>query len=145
MQENKNKIMTNLVIYIFIFTLIVVFIISITNYFYNNIKNMNKELDINSDYNKLNLYLLDITKKDVIIENYGLVDNEDTESYYITFQRQDGTTSTFVKIDDIIYYNKIKLCENVERFKVIVDKSKKETVSVEVIIDGKKFNSKYTL
>ena len=146
MKENKNKIIINLVIYIFIFTIIICSVAIVTNYFYSNIKNMNELLEINSDYNRLNLYLLKITKEEnVTIGNYGLVDNDDTSSYYITFEKSDGATNTFIKIGDIIYFNKIKLCENVEIFKVIVDKSQKESILLEVRIDGKTFNSQYTL
>ena len=66
-------------------------------------------------------------------------------SYYITFEKSDGTTNTFVKIGDIIYFNKIKLCEDVEIFKAIVDRSQKESILLEVKIGGKTFNSQYAL
>lgn len=99
----------------------------------------------NSDYTNLNLYFLKTTKTPGIkINSYGLV-GEDLQSYYITFENSDGTENTFIKINDIIYYNKIKLCEDVESFKVIVDKTGKESISVEVIIQGKTYTSQYVI
>lgn len=100
---------------------------------------------MNSDYTNLNLYFLKTTKNaGVKIDSYGLVD-EDLQSYYITFENNDGTKNTFIKLNDIIYYNKIKLCENVDSFKVIVDKTGKESISTEIIINGKLFTSQYVI
>ena len=67
------------------------------------------------------------------------------QSYYITFENSDGSHNTFIKLNDIIYYNKIKLCENVESFKVIVDKTGKESISVETVIQGKTYTSQYVI
>ena len=67
------------------------------------------------------------------------------QSYYITFENSDGSHNTLMKLNDIIYYNKIKLCENVESFKVIVDKTGKESISVEAVIQGKTYTSQYVI
>lgn len=141
----ESKLFINLIKYIIVFTIIVCVIGTIITFFYININKMNNEISIDSDYRKLNLYLLNITKKSVTISKYGLVNNEDTSSYFITFTDSNGTTNTFIKLKDKIYYNKIKLCDNVEEFKIIIDKSEKENISVEVILDGKKYNSQYVL
>lgn len=133
--------------YIYIFLLLIVFVaISwITGLFYNTLKMRRNEISMNSDYTNLNLYFLKMTKNPgVKIDSYGLVD-EDLQSYYITFENNDGTKNTFIKLNDIIYYNKIKLCENVESFKVIVDKTGKESISTEVIINGKTYTSQYVI
>lgn len=146
MKLNKNSLIINLSIYIIIFAIVICIIGIIMNYFYENVNKMNSSLQISSDYSKLNLYFLKTTKlKNVTINNYGLVNNEDTSSYYITFSKNDGTTNTFVKIGDIIYFDKIKICENVEEFKIIVDKSERESISVETKISGKTFKSQYVL
>lgn len=142
MQTNSNKIMTNLVIYVIVFSLIVCAISGLMSYFYRNIQNINKETKANSDYSVLNLYLLkNIQTNNISLKSYGLVDYDDTSSYYITFQREDGTTTTFVKIGEIIYCDRIKLCEDVEEFKVIVDKSERQSFSIEVKILDKVYNS----
>ena len=49
-------------------------------------RDVNDDVSVYSDYAILNLYLLRTIKSgDVTIQNYGLVDNDDTLSYYITF------------------------------------------------------------
>ena len=94
----------------------------------------------------LNLYFLKtVQTPNISIESYGLVDNNDTSSYYITFKKEDGTEATFIKLGNIIYYNKIKICENVDTFKVIVDKSEAQSFSVEVEMLDNTFNSQYAL
>jgi len=138
--------MISLVIYVLTFTIFACFITGIMTYFNKNLQQINTTVSSNSDYTILNLYLLKTIKtQNVSIKNYGLVDNEDISSYYITFLKDDGTTSTFIKIGNIIYFDKIKLCENVEEFKVIIDKSEKENFSVEVKILGKTYKSQYAL
>lgn len=141
-----TKIMTSLTIYVIIFTIIVCLIGGVMSFFYGNLKDTSNETNANSSYSMLNLYFLKtIQSPNIIIESYGLVDNNDTKSYYITFRNDDGNTATFIKLGDMIYYNKIKLCENVETFKVIVDKSEKQSFSVEVEMFNKIYNSQYAL
>lgn len=146
MQSSGNKIMINLVIYVFVFTLIVCIISGLMSYFYGNIQKINKETKANSDFSNLNLYFLKtVQTSNLSIKKYGLVDYDDTSSYYITFQRDDGGTTTFIKLGNNIYCNKIKLCEDAESFKIIVDKSERQSVYIEVKILDKVYNSQYAL
>ena len=141
-----SKLMTNLAIYVLVFTIVVCTVAYIMVYFYSNMKQITSKTYANSDYSILNLYFLKLLQADEIsIEDYGLVDNDDITSYYITFKKEDGTSYTFIKLGDMIYYNGIKLCENVEEFKVIVDKSEKGSISTEVKISGNVFKSQYAL
>lgn len=135
--------MRNLCIYICIFVLVICVMCGITTYFYSNIEEIDKELFISSEYTKLNLYFLKTIKTDRIkIKKYGLTQDDD---YYITFENSDGSKNTFVKLKNIIYFNNIKLCKNVEEFKVIVDKTDKESISVDVKISGKVYNLQYVI
>ena len=144
--QTTTKIMTSLTTYVIVFTIIVCLIGGVMSFFYGNLKNTSNETNANSSYSMLNLYFLKtIQSPNISIESYGLVDNNDTTSYYITFKKDDGSTATFIKLGDIIYYNKIKLCENVETFKVIVDKSETQSFSVEVEMFDKIYNSQYAL
>lgn len=144
--QKTTRILTNLTLYIIIFTIIVFAVGGLMSYFYGNLKTTTTETTANSSYSMLNLYFLKtLQSPNIIIESYGLVDNNDTTSYYITFRKADGTTATFIKIDNMIYYNKIKLCENVDVFKVIVDKSETQSFSVEVEMLDKVYNSHYAL
>ena len=142
----KKNIINKLIIYIILFILSIYILSLITSYFYSNLQNVYKDISTTFDYTTLNLYMLRTVKsRGVTIKNYGLVNNDDTSSYYITFQNDDGTVSTFVKKNDIIYFNKIKICDNVQEFKVIVDRSEKESVSVEAKINNKTYSSQYVL
>lgn len=144
--QTTTKIMTSLTTYVIIFTIIVCLIGGVMSFFYGNLKDTSNETNANSSYSMLNLYFLKtIQSPNIAIESYGLVDNNDTKSYYITFKKDDGTTATFIKLGDMIYYNKIKLCENVETFKVIVDKSETQSFSVEVEMFDKIYNSQYAI
>lgn len=144
--QTTTKIMTSLTTYVIIFTIIVCLIGGVMSFFYGNLKDTSNETNANSSYSMLNLYFLKtIQSPNISIESHGLVDNNDTKSYYITFRKDDGTTATFIKLGDIIYYNKIKLCENVDTFKVIVDKSETQSFSVEVEMFDKIYNSQYAL
>jgi hypothetical protein len=145
MQSSGNYAMKNLMIYTGVFLLLIIILGIILVHFYKNVQRLNNETFVNSEYTKLNLYFLNTTKeKGVKIKNYGLIDNDDS-SYFITFEKQDGTTNTFLKKGNIIYYNQVKLCEDVDLFKIIIDKSAKETISVEISISDKSYNLQYTL
>lgn len=132
-------------IYFFLFLVIFCTIVLGTFFFYTNLKSRQNSATVDSDYTNLNLYFLKTTKvSGVKIAKYGLVD-DDLQSYFITFENKDGVQNTFIKTNDIIYYNKIKLCENVDVFKVIVDKTGKESISVEVVMQGKTYTSQYVI
>lgn len=146
MQSKKYKAINNLIIYFFVFTIIVFYIFIITNFLYSNINNANSKLMSSVDFSTLNMYFLETIKNNnSVIKDYGLVNENDNSSYYITFEMQEGSTNTFKKIGDKIYFNEIKLCEVVESFKVIVDKSEKETILIETKIRDKIYNMQYVL
>ena len=131
--------------YIFLLLILFAIILVVTASFYINLKRSEQVASANSDYTTLNLYFLKTTKTPGNkIESFGLV-GEDLQSYYITFENSDGTKNTFIKLNDIIYYNKMKLCEDVQSFKVIVDKTGKESISVETIIHGKIYTAQYVI
>lgn len=145
MNLQEKNLIYKFCVYIFLLLLIFSIILLGTAVFYKNLRNRKDIVTSNSDYTNLNLYFLKVTKAPgVKINSYGLV-GEDLQSYFITFENTDGVENTFIKLNDIIYYNKIKLCENVDNFKVIVDKSGKESISVEVTIQGKTYTSQYVI
>lgn len=144
--QTTTRIMTRLTVYVIVFTIIVCAVGGIMSYFIINLQNTNSKATANSNYSMLNLYFLKtVQTENITIESYGLVDNNDTSSYYITFKKEDGSTATFIKLGDMIYYNKIKLCENVDVFKVIVDKSEAQSFSVEVHMLDNIYSSQYAL
>lgn len=143
--NSNTKILRALISFVILFYIIICIVGLILNYFYKNITDLNKTVSSNSEYSNLNLYFLKTVKEnDVKIKNYGLV-ADDNLSYYITFENDDGTTNTFIKVGNIIYFNNIKICNNVESFKIIVDKTLKTSISVEAIILGNVYSSQYVI
>lgn len=146
MQSAESKIIKGLAFYMLVFAFIIALVGTVLTYFHSNINSINSGVEANSEITKLNLYFLNITKaEDVLIKNYGLVNNEDLSSYYITFENKDGRANTFIKIENMIYFNKIKVCEDVEEFIIDVDNSTKEHISVSVKILGKKYEMQYVI
>ena len=83
-----SKLMTKLAIYILVFTIVVCVVAAIMVYFYSNMMQITSKTYANSDYSILNLYFLKLLQSDGIsIDEYGLVDNDDITSYYITFRK----------------------------------------------------------
>lgn len=143
--NSNTKILKALISFIIIFYIVICIVGLILNYFYKNLTDLNNMVSTNSEYSNLNLYFLKVVKEnDVKIKNYGLVE-DDNLSYYITFENDDGTTNTFIKVGNIIYFNNIRICDNVESFKVIIDKTLKTSISVEAIISGNVYSSQYTI
>ena len=146
MYKAESKIIKGISLYIFVFAIMIIVVASVLMYFYKNIRFINSELESNSEITMLNLYFLKTTKIDgTRVKYYGLVDKDELSSFYITFEDKYGGVNTFIKIEDIIYFNKIKLCENVEEFIIELDNTLKETVDVRVKILGKTYELKYVI
>lgn len=106
--------MVSLVIYVISFVVIIAIVGMITTVFNRNIKNMNMTSGTSSEYNKFNLYMLEQTQG-----GYSVLKCSDETDLagYVTFSN--GTSSnTFVLLENMLYFNQIKLCENVKEFKV---------------------------
>lgn len=146
MQSAETKVIKNLFLYIVLFTIFIGIVGTVQTYFYKNINNISSSLDANSELTKLNLYFLKVNKTDgVVVKKYGLVDENDLSSYYITFENEDKTTNTFIKLGDMLYFNKIKLCENVEEFVINVDNSINQSISVSIKILGETYDLQYAI
>lgn len=146
MQLAETKVIKNLFLYIVLFTIFIGIVGTVQTYFYKNINNISSSLDANSEITKLNLYFLKVTKTDgVVVKKYGLVDENDLSSYYITFENEDKTTNTFIKLGNMLYFNKIKLCENVEEFVINVDNSINQSISVSIKILGETYDLQYAI
>ena len=146
MQSAETKVIKNLFLYIVLFTIFIGIVGTVQTYFHKNINNISSSLDANSKITKLNLYFLKVTKTDgVVVKKYGLVDENDLSSYYITFENEDKTTNTFIKSGNMLYFNKIKLCENVEEFVINVDNSINQSISVSIKILGETYDLQYAI
>ena len=140
-----NKIMFRLLLYVLVFTIMVFVIGKVMNTYYINVKTLRDEAKIASEISRFDLYMLrNIKSQNTKIKKVGMVD-EDENSYFITFQKDDGSTYSFIKKGNIIYYNQIKLCDDVDYFRVVVDRSEKESITIDITIDGKEHNLQYVI
>lgn len=153
MKSQKGVTMISLVIYVSSFLVIAGIVGAITTYFYNNMDIVEASASSSAEYNKLNVYLLKQTKSsDVTLVGYTdnphkvvEIDGSDENASYITFKLQNGKENTFVHVNDILYFNKIKLCENVEKFEVNVEEGDKTTLVITVQISNKQYKTKYVI
>ena len=106
--------MVSLVIYIIGFVIIIGIVGTITVFFSNQAREVKENAGTNSEYNKFNLYMLDQTKSGYKIAKMS---EETAEEQYVTFSK-DIDKNTFVLKGNILYFNEVKLCENVEEFKL---------------------------
>lgn len=141
----SNKTLFNLIIYIVVFSFAIYLIGNIMVYYYSNVKTQAEDMRVLSEFTKFDLYMLKaIKKEDTRIKKIGTVDNDES-SYFITFQNEDGTTVSFIKKGNLIYYNEVKLCEKVDSFRIFIDRSEKENITVELIIGGEMRSFQYAM
>ena len=135
MKNNKGITMTSLSIYVISFVIIIGIISSITVFFNSNSKEISKETASASEYNKFNLYMLEYTK--------GAYKIESTDAEGIKFTNGDK----FVKKGNILYFNKIKLCENIDEFKVekATAINGKEVLKTYIKINGTVYTTDYVI
>lgn len=159
MKSQKGITMVSLIIYVVSFLLVAVTISGITTFFYNNIEVLDDSIGSNSQYNKFNLYLLNECKKegnallawresDESKDVLQLADNESIEKKFITFEDSAGKKNSFVYDDENskLYYNSIKLCDNVEEFQMKVEEVTGKTVlKIFIKIEGTTFSTEYVV
>jgi predicted DNA binding protein len=158
MKSQKGITMISLILYIASFVAVTAVVGGITTFFYSNMKVMDTNIGSNSSYNKFNLYLLNECKKsgvslyawrDVTLDtgDYARLSNTPNNSF-ITFLNADGSKNSFIydKDNNMLYYNSIKLCDNVNDFQIIVNTDTgKNVLKVLINIDGTSFQTKYVV
>lgn len=106
MKNNKGITLISLVIYMAVIILITAMVMRITTNFSNNMEDV-ADTSFETEFNKLNLYLLDESKR----TNNAI--QEIVNGTQITFSG--GNKYTYNIEDKVIYLNDtIKICENVE-------------------------------
>ena len=163
MKSQKGVTMITLILYVASFFAITALVAGITTFFYNNVEIMDTSIGSNSQYNKLNLYILNECKKEgtslwawknndsqTAANTPDNVDNlsDNVNDTFITFEDSTGNKNSFIYVESEknLYYNSIKLCEEVEEFKFKIDYSTGKTVlNVFVNIEGTSFSTEYVL
>ncbi len=135
--------MVSLVIYVISFVVIVAIVGTITTVFNRNIKEMNSTSGTSSEYNKFNLYMLNQTQGGYSILKCS---NEADTAGYVTFSNGESS-NTFVLLENILYFNQIKLCENVKEFRVAkeVAENGNDVLKTYININGKIYTTDYMI
>lgn len=142
-KSDKGITMVNLVIYVICFVVISAIVGNITVFFYNNTDLLDDGISAASEYNKLNLFL--VKESEYINNGFEQFYTNDGNSYLLF---SNGDSYTFDKINGLMYYNNICLCEFVSDFNVTTDyTSGKEVVNVLVKFDNDNISYKtsYTM
>lgn len=159
MKNHKGITMVSLVIYIASFLVVAGIVGSVTTYFYRNMSILNTNSGDAADYNKMNIYMIKTVKTTgVRVDSYTdhgakTIDGHGVD--YISFKNPNGTKSTYLWYDGILYFvyqveeepvKEIPLCDNVSKFKVSVSQQNgKEIVSVLIKINNNQYSTTYTL
>ena len=161
-KSQKGITMISLILYVASFAAITLVVGGITTFFYSNIQVMDESIGSNSEYNKFNLYLLNECKKPGATiyaiqgtnntgsnpkELSSLSSGETDLQDFITFKSDSGMNSFIFDSEyKNLYYNSIKLCQNVEDFQLILDKTQgKDILTVLININGTAFQTKYVV
>ncbi len=134
-RSEKGITLTSLIIYIIAMLIVVGIISTISVYYYRNIDEINKEVDVAKEYTKLNSYLSeDVNNPDNVIE----LCNGNTIVFYNANNIKDNDENTgyhqYTFKDNAIYFNRIKICNGVQSCQFIQDEtdpSSKFTLNIE--------------
>ena len=140
-KSQKAITMVSLVIYIGCFLVITGIIGAVTVFFYNNTSLLNSEVYSSAEYNKLNMYLVKESEE----QGNSFVNFDDSSNMY-TLSFSNGNVHTFDKDNNLLYFNKICLCEDVQEFKVSTDYTTgKEVIKVKIDFTNKSYTTNYTM
>lgn len=144
MKSEKGVTLTAIMVYVIAFTVAVIAVGRITNYFYQNMNNITSDTAIYAQVTKFNSYITD----EINIENNYVTEakteynesNEIIESYIIFNKSEIQYTFKNGKI----YRNKAKICNNIEKCEFQYD-DVAEIITVKLTISGQEFNQTYTI
>ncbi len=131
MKSDKGVTTTSLIIYVIGMLSIIAIIATITSFFYNNVMNLEDTSDNVSELTKFNIYFL----KEIKNETNTITSQADNS---IAFSN--GHKFTFQ--DNSIYYDKIRICENVKKVQFSKEVKNSKTIVKVLITLGE--NLEYT-
>lgn len=131
MKSNSGLTTTSIIIYITAMLIVVGIIATITSFFYSNVNNMNDNSNNISQITKFHMYFLEETTK---------TNNDINQIKATSISFTTGNTFTFQ--DNSIYFNHIKICENVTNLQFSTETINNKKVINVLITFGE--NSEYT-
>lgn len=140
MKNNKGITLTSLVVYIAVIFVVIAALMRIITHYSGNMADV-ADVSFETEFQKINLYLLDETKK-----TGNFIQEITEEGYKITFEK--GNEYTYKPEEKIIYLNNgIKVCEGVESclFEEKTADNGKSVLSVTININGTEKNIDYVI
>lgn len=131
MKSQKAITLTSLVVYIIVMIMVIGIMSSVSFMFYNNTQNLKQSTKDIIEFNNFNNYFV----KEIKIAN-NKVDQISSDGNYIIFTN--GNSFSFH--DNSIFYNELKIANNVNSIKFNYDKDENEKQLEDIIIVDVKFN-----
>lgn len=131
MRKDSGLTTTSIIIYVIAMLIVIGIIASITSFFYTNVNNLNDNSNNISEMTKFHMYFLDETTK----ENNSINTIKETSISFTT-----GNTFTFQ--DNSIYFNHIRICENISNLQFSTEIINDKTIINVLITIGN--NVEYT-
>lgn len=131
MKKEKAITLTSLVVYIIVMIMVIGVMSSVSFMFYNNTQNLKQSTKDIIEFNNFNNYFV----KEIKIAN-NKVDQISSDGNYIIFTN--GNSFSFH--DNSIFYNELKIANNVNSIKFNYDKDENEKEIEDVIVVDVKFN-----
>lgn len=157
MKSEKGITLMSLMVYVAVFLVVIIVVANISNFFYKNITTMDAESTSDYEYNKLNLYILEETKKkgNSILTISETIDESIKKDAHIEFASgnffQYNSNTNQIYLVEQNKSTKIMLCENVQScvFNLTKENSK-DILTVKVTFTsedykGRTFETKYVL
>lgn len=131
MKNNSGVTITSIIVYIIAMMIVIGIIASITSFFYTNVNNVNENSDNISEITKFHMYFLEETTN----RNNNIISISNNK---ITF----STGNTFTFQDNAIYFNHVKICEEIANLQFEAEEINEKTVINVLITIGQ--NNEYT-
>lgn len=131
MKKDSGLTMTSIIVYIIAMLIVIGTIATITSFFYTNVNHANDSSNNLSEITKFHMYFLEETTK----HNNPV---KEIKGNSITF----ATGNTFTFQDNSIYFNHIKICENISNLQFASESKNDKTVIQVLITIGQ--NNEYT-
>jgi hypothetical protein len=132
MKSQSGVTLISLTIYLIVMSIVIAIISVVSTYFYKNIGLVSEDVEPLTEYTKLNSFLSDEVNHDNIkVLEY----NSEIENSYIVFDN--GVQYTFIKENNAVYRNKVKICKGVKTCKFDYEiKSGKRRVIVNIEMES---------
>lgn len=131
MKSEKGVTLTSLIIYIIAMLIVMSTIAVITSSVYNNLDVITNESNSQKEFSRFNMCFI----KEVNLENNAIKKIDEENHNYIVFSDNEKTHQ-YTFLNNSIYLNKIKICDNVTdcKFYIYEDEVKNVAISVSLKI-----------